>query len=98
MADPVTQSVTVPGENGLHLVPCSLIAQSASAFECDVRISKGEQSVDAKNIFDLMSLNAGHGAELVLEAAGKCALEAVETLVELFESGFNGHASRKPAQ
>ncbi len=98
MADAVTQSVTVPGENGLHLVPCSLIAQSASAFDCDVRISKGEHSVDAKNIFDLMSLNAGHGAELVLEAAGKCAGEAVDSLVKLFESGFNGHASRETAQ
>ncbi|MBI1313055.1 HPr family phosphocarrier protein [bacterium] len=98
MTDAVTQSVTVPGENGLHLVPCSLIAQSASAFDCDVRISKGTHSVDAKNIFDLMSLNAGHGSELVLEAAGASARDAVDALVALFESGFNGHASRSAAQ
>ncbi len=98
MTDAVTQSVTVPGENGLHLVPCSLIAQSASSFECDVRIRKGSQTVDAKNIFDLMSLNAGHGAELILEAAGACARDAVDALVALFDSGFNGHASRTTAQ
>ncbi len=98
MTDAVTQSVTVPGQNGLHLVPCSLIAQSASSFTCDVRIRKGAQTVDAKNIFDLMSLNAGHGAELILEAAGGCARDAVDALAALFESGFNGHASRTAGQ
>ena len=97
MTDAVTHTVTVPGENGLHLVPCSLIAQSASSFDCEVRIRKGAQTVDAKNIFDLMSLNAGHGAELILEAAGGCAHDAVDALVALFESGFKGHANRQAA-
>lgn len=78
----------------MHLVPCSLIAQTASAFDCSIQISKGDHSVDAKNIFDLMSLNAGNGAELRLSAEGETAAEAVAGLVALFESGFQGHATR----
>lgn len=95
MSDTVQQSVTVPGENGLHLVPCSLIAQSAAAFDGTVTLSKGSHSVDAKNIFDLMSLNAGKGTQLQVEAVGDGAEGTVDTIVKLFESGFNGHC--KPA-
>ena len=95
MSDTVHKTVTVPGENGLHLVPCSLIAQSAVAFEGTVTLSKGSHSVDAKNIFDLMSLNAGQGTQLRVEASGEGAEAAVDNIVKLFESGFNGHC--KPA-
>ena len=94
MSDTVQATVTVPGENGLHLVPCSLIAQSAAAHSCDVKLSKGSHTVDAKNIFDLMTLNAGQGARLLLEAAGEGASDAVESIVRLFESGFNGHLKK----
>ena len=87
------RTVTVNQENGLHLVPCSLIAQTASRFECDVRILKGDQSVDAKDIFDLLSLSAGCGTVLVLESSGTGAAEAIEELVVLFETGFNGAAA-----
>lgn len=92
MSDTVQTTVTVPGENGLHLVPCSLIAQNAAAHDCGVTLSKGSHTVDAKNIFDLMSLNAGHGVQLRLEAAGEGAAAAVDSIVKLFESGFNGHS------
>jgi len=92
MSDSATRTVTVNGEHGLHLVPCSLIAQAAAGFPCQIRISKGEQTVDATNIFDLMSLAAGQGAQLVLQATGLAANEAVDNLVRLFESGFQGHS------
>ena len=82
------KTVTVNLENGLHLVPCSQIAQFARSYDCDVQISKGDLTVDAKNVFDLMTLNASHGTALVLEANGAGAAEAVDGLVNLFESNF----------
>lgn len=84
------RTVTVNQENGLHLVPCSLIAQTAGRHECDVRITKGELSVDAKDIFDLLSLSADCGTVLVLDASGTGAAQAIDELVQLFESGFSG--------
>ena len=86
------QEVNVSLENGLHLVPCSRIAQSAGRFSCDVKVHKDNLSVDAKSVLDLMTLNAEQGTTLVLEARGDGANEAIQELVNLFESGFDHSA------
>lgn len=88
MSDVVTKSVTVKNDNGLHLVPCSLIAQTAANFNSALKLAKGALVVDAKNIFELMSLAAGKGTELIASAEGEDATLAIDSIVELFESGF----------
>jgi phosphocarrier protein HPr len=92
MDSPVRKTVVVNLENGLHLVPCSLIAQVARRHEGEVRIHNGTLTVDAKNVLDLMSLQAERGTALDLEARGAAAQEVVRALVELFDSNF-GHAA-----
>ena len=87
------QSVTVGLANGLHLVPCSLIAQAARRYECTVRIHKEGYAVDAKNVLDLMTLNAGSGTQLEIEACGAGAAGAVAEVVHLFESNFEAGSS-----
>ena len=82
------QSVTVNLENGLHLVPCSLVAQTANRFGCRIQIHKGDLTVDAKTMLELMTLDAACGTVLVLEASGDGADEAIRELVHLFESDF----------
>jgi phosphotransferase system HPr (HPr) family protein len=94
MSDAVTANVTVPGTNGLHMVPCSLIAQRASKFVCQIAIKKCDTIADARNIFELLGLEAGEGTELNCEANGEDASQAIASLVDLFESGFEGHAER----
>lgn len=88
------QTVNVGLENGLHLVPCSLIAKTASRFECAIHIHKEDLSVDARAMLELMTLNALHGTTLVLETRGKDAAEAIGELVRLFESNFETGDSR----
>ena len=82
------QSVNVNLENGLHLVPCSRIAQRAARFSCAIQIHKESRTVDAKSVLDLMTLNAEHGTTLILEARGDGAADAILQLVQLFESNF----------
>ncbi len=94
MSDAVTANVTVPGANGLHMVPCSLIAQRASKFVCQITIRKGDTTADARNIFELLGLGAAEGANLEFKASGDDASQAIASLVDLFESGFEGHAHR----
>ena len=86
------QTVTVELENGLHLVPCSRIAQEASRFDCEVQVCKDDLIVDAKTILELMTLNAEFGSTLVLEARGDDANQAIRRLVRLFESRFEDEA------
>lgn len=82
------ETVTVESENGLHLVPCSRIAQLASSYDCEVHVENAGLRVDAKTILELMTLNASQGTTLVLEATGEGADEAIGRLVKLFQSRF----------
>lgn len=82
------QTVIVNVSDGLHMRPLALIANCARRFECEVRLRKDQLAVDAKSIFDLLTLNAPCGTSLVLEANGVGAREVVTELVGLFEANF----------
>lgn len=82
------QDVIVALEHGLHLVPCSKIAELAKRYQCNCIIIKDGRSVDAKTIFDLMTLGAVKGTRLTLHCQGEKADELIEKLVALFEADF----------
>ena len=87
------RSVTINLENGLHLVPCSMIAQLARQAKCEIRLCKGSQVVDAKNIFDILTLSAEKGQTLEIQAQGEEAVDFVARLGALFDSDFATNAS-----
>lgn len=82
------RDVMVNLEHGLHLVPCSKIAELAKRYSCNAIIIKDGRSIDAKTIFDLMTLGAVKGTRLTLHCQGEKADELIEKLVALFESDF----------
>lgn len=89
--------VTVKAEQGLHIRPCTAVAQLAMKFQSRVRLTKDSlPPVDAKSILDLMTLAAGPNVELDLEVDGPDAAEAVEHLAALFESDFASQTSPAP--
>ena len=87
------QTVRVGLEQGLHMVPCSLIVRTAERFSCEIQIQKEDRSADAKTMLDLLTLSAENGSVLILEARGAEAGEAVKALARLFESNFDDPAS-----
>lgn len=92
LADMETQvyrrTVTVKAPQGLHIRPCTLVAQQAMKFQSRVRLSREDVQADAKSILELMTLGAVCGAELVLEVEGSDAAEAIQHLAVLFDSDF----------
>ncbi len=82
------EQVVVNLENGLHLVPCSRISELARKYECEIRIYNGDHVVDAKTVFDLMTLRADQGTQLTLETEGVGGKEALQKLIHLFETDF----------
>jgi len=82
------RSVTVKSEHGLHIRPCTILAQTAMKFQSRIRLCKPGTQVDAKSILDLMTLGAVHGTLLDLEVDGADAAEAIEHVAALFENGF----------
>ena len=83
-----TREVVVQLPNGLHLGPSSQVVRTALRFNCEVKIRKGERTIDAKSMLDLMTLAAEFGAGLVIEATGPDSVAAVDALSALFEKNF----------
>jgi len=85
----VVRKVVLKNRLGLHARPSTLIASVASRFESNIYILKQEEGAvmraNAKSVFGLMMLQAPKGTELIIEAEGPDAREAVEALVHLIE-------------
>jgi len=87
--NPVEAAVTIQNRLGLHARPAMSFVDTASAYRSNVKVVKGQQSVDGKSIMQLMMLAATRGTELQIEAEGPDAEDAVAALVALVESGFD---------
>ena len=83
-----SREVVVGLEEGLHLTPLRALTLLAEQFTCDISIRKGDRDVDAKSMFDLITLMAEFGTPLMLTAKGPDAAAAVKALGDLFDSNF----------
>ena len=76
------RKVIVTLKHGLHVRPMSLIAQTAGKFSGSVNIRREDgYAVNAKSMFDLLTLKAETNMALMLEAQGEEVLEPVASLV-----------------
>lgn len=73
---------------GLHARPASLIVQTAMKFSSNISIIKDESTIDGKSIMGIMMLAAGCGSELIIRIDGSDESNAMETIEELFNTGF----------
>ncbi|MFE1596812.1 HPr family phosphocarrier protein [Nocardia sp. NPDC058705] len=78
-----TRTVIVGSEVGLHARPAAKLTQAVQAAGVPVRISLGGgEPVDAASVLAVMTLGAGHGAEVTLHAEGADAvLDRLATLI-----------------
>jgi|WetSurMetagenome_2_1015567.scaffolds.fasta_scaffold612831_2 phosphocarrier protein HPr len=83
------QEVIVSNSFGIHARPASLIAQTASRFKADVRLEKDGASANAASIMNVMMLAAAYKSTVVIKANGPEEKQAIEALVELFNSKFH---------
>lgn len=74
---------------GLHARAAALLAGTANRFQAEVKVTKSTQTVDAKNVMDLMLLAATRGSTVEVMAVGVDAAAAVEAIGELIAQGFH---------
>ena len=84
----VIRTVTVKNPKGLHARPAYMFAELAGKYAAKIEIIKENERVDGKSILSIMTLAAGQGTALDLEAVGQDAEDAIDALAELFEHGF----------
>jgi phosphocarrier protein len=83
-----THEIEIVNKLGLHARASAKLTQTASRFPCDVTISKGGRTVNAKSIMGVMTLAANKGSKVTLGAEGAQADEAIAALVELIADKF----------
>jgi|GEM_PF-1458840 len=84
----VRREVLVKNANGLHLLPCSLIARAVKEFDGTVKLIRGSQSANAKSVMDVIQLGAVSGTELIVEVEGRGAESVMDRLEQLFADEF----------
>ncbi len=82
------EELVVSNRYGLHARSAALLVKTASRFQADVTLEKGDMKVSGKSIMGLMTLEAGLGSRIKVSAEGDDAAEALEAIRELFEQNF----------
>jgi phosphotransferase system HPr (HPr) family protein len=80
--------VAIQNTVGLHARPASLFVQTAKRHKSEVRVSCNERSANAKSILSVLALGAGKGSELIIQADGEDADDALDALYALVSGNF----------
>jgi phosphocarrier protein len=81
-------AVMIRNRKGMHARASAKFVKCAESFDAVVRVTRDGHTVGGTSIMGLMTLAAGQGAVIILEAEGPQGPEAIEALTALIESGF----------
>jgi len=84
----VIRSVQVTNALGLHARAAARFVHLATRFNAQIRVSRDSKVMDGKSIMGILLLAAARGTNLTISADGPDETTAVESLVQLVESGF----------
>ena len=86
-----SRDIIVTNKLGLHARPAMQFVDLANQFKSDIKVVKfGEEpgEADGKSVMQMIILAATEGTKIRIDAEGEDADQAVNKLVELFESKF----------
>ena len=83
------RDVTIVNVQGLHARAAKQFVEVARSFDAHITVAKGRQIVDAKDIWDVMTLAAETGTALVVRAQGADAEQALDALDGLIKAKFH---------
>jgi len=79
------KKLIVRNKQGLHARPAALFVQVANRFEANITVSRDEEKVNGKSIMGILMLGAEQGSEIILEADGKDAEDALKELEQVVD-------------
>jgi phosphocarrier protein HPr len=85
----VQQEVVVKNRLGLHTRPAASLVKLAAKFKSEFFLERDGYRVNGKSIIGVMTLAAEEGARILLIFDGEDEQEALSTLVEFFDRGFD---------
>lgn len=90
-----SRTVTLTNATGLHARPAKVFAQAASASGLQVRVTKGDTTVNGRSVLSVLTLDCHNGDQITIDVEGDQAESVLASLVGLVESGLgeNEHGS-----
>ncbi len=85
----VCKKFEIKNKLGLHARAAALLVQTVNRFSSEIKISKDGMTVDGRSILGVLTLAATKGSQIVVEAGGKDAEEAVRAIERLVEKKFH---------
>lgn len=99
MAEPkATRIVIVANRAGFHARAATLVAKRAREFNANVELVKDDQRANTNDVLQMLSMGAGPGEQVVLEATGQDADSALDALVALFADKFGEDTENEDQQ
>jgi phosphocarrier protein len=80
--------VEVTNALGLHARAAARFVHLATRFTSQIRVSRDAKVMDGKSIMGILLLAAARGTKLTISADGPDETTAVDSLIQLVESGF----------
>ena len=84
----IKQKIKVTNPSGLHLRPAGNLCKQALMFESRIYIVFEDAKYNAKSVLSVLGACVKCGDEIEIECSGKAEAKALETIIELVESGF----------
>ncbi len=84
----VERQIEVLNTLGLHFRPATKLVKLAAQFQSDITVSRGERTLSAKSIMEVLLLAAEQGTMITVRADGPDAEEAMEKIASLFARRF----------
>lgn len=88
MSERASSHFTIVNELGLHARAATKLVQLASKYGCDVQISHGGQSANAKSVMGVLLLCGSKGTVVEVTATGAGADECVKAIGVLIAQRF----------
>jgi len=83
-----SRQVRVVNVLGLHARAAARFVKLASQFTSQIKVTRGERTMDGKSILGLLLLSAARGTTLGISADGPDEVAAVDALCDLAARGF----------
>ena len=80
--------VTIVNPLGLHARAAARFVKLADTFRSQIRVGRGQQTMDGKSILGLLLLAAARGTELTISADGPDEAQAIAAIAGLVSRGF----------
>ncbi|MGM0552712.1 MAG: HPr family phosphocarrier protein [Pseudomonadota bacterium] len=86
------RAVPIVNRLGMHARAAAKFVSLASQYAADITVARNHQEVNGKSIMGVMMLAAAQGSEIIIQAEGDDADQALDALADLVANRFGEDA------